>query len=87
MVFYGGEPRLGTLEEQELGRGGRGEGGGGGEGWEGLPTRDNSSVCLRRNEVGVFEATGCGLRRFTPLAEIKTRSRRGTLSGGLLAST
>lgn len=27
MVFYGGEPRLGTLEEQELGRGGRGEGG------------------------------------------------------------
>lgn len=51
MVFYGGEPRLGTLEEQELGRGGRGEGGRGrgrlgGEGWEGPPTRDNSSVCF-----------------------------------------
>lgn len=58
MVFYGGEPRLGTLEEQELGRGGRGEGGGGGEGWEGKAGRvrrrcrsvydEMKLVCLRR---------------------------------------
>lgn len=54
MVFYGGEPRLGTLEEQELGRGGRGEGGG----WGG---RRMGGSADERRFVGLFFYDGMKL--------------------------